>query len=121
MLALPPFRDQHQGDPAFAAWLKQSKPLSRLKSLRKILDLDRPSTARPGRAAEPNPPQPRAGNGPASDPRPAPTEPAGGRAGADRPGHDQRPGGEPVTIDPAELTRHAAFLGPGQRQDDASR
>src|SRR5205807_187731 len=37
MMALPRFREQHQADPALAAWLRQAKPLSRLKSLRTIL------------------------------------------------------------------------------------
>ena len=55
MLALPPFRAQHQDDPALGAWLKKSKPLSHLKSLRTILDLDRPRAARPDSAAASSP------------------------------------------------------------------
>ena len=66
MMALPLFLAQNQGDPALDVWLKQGKPLSLLKSLRTILDLDHAwvtlKTHAPGpagRGAEPAPRPPR--------------------------------------------------------------
>lgn len=47
MLALPRFRDRHRDDPALGAWLKRARPLSLLKSLRTILDRDRPRPSPP--------------------------------------------------------------------------
>jgi hypothetical protein len=113
MMALPRFREQHQADPALAAWLKQAKPLSRLKSLRTILDLDRPATPRPPAPVEKPP-----GPGPVEATIPGPPTPT-----PDAPARSEDAAGPivlgttgdraqgPVTIDPEELTRHAAFLG----------
>ena len=99
MLAMPAFRGQHQADPAFAAWLKEGRPLSRLKSLRTILDLDRAEGHAPDIA-----PKPRATDRPCdtapttvgpTSPRPATAEPTTteGDPGPIVVGHDQRPDG----------------------------
>ncbi len=97
MQAFRTFREQHRADPNFDAWLAEEKPLSRLESLRKILALDVPKAFTPevkievetGREKEPLKP----------DDSPIVV----GSTGGIRP--------EPVTIRPAELTMHAAFLG----------
>ncbi len=130
MMALAVFRSGRgiDADPAFVAWLKRSRPLTGLTSLRAILDLDR--RAEPGPKIAPKPAQP-----------PAPEEPTTGKAPtsiattvkdpepirrlprADRivigTTSDRRV--EAVAIDPAELTRHAAFLGaPGSGKTTAA-
>ena len=110
MMALARFRERNGTDPALAAWLARTKPLSLLKSLRTILDLDRPATP-----ASPAPPDVAAGAPSVTPPTPAPDVAAG--AEADGPSepivlgttNDRARG--PVTLDPGELTRHAAFLG----------
>ena len=112
MMALPLFRAQHQGDPAFDAWLKQSKPLSLLKSLRTILDLDRAPVSRPtpqAPLAEPKPPR----DAPVVPPAPetCSDEPVGGATEPIVLGTTNDRTAGLVTLDPAELTRHAAFLG----------
>ena len=109
MLAMKSFRERHKADPTLDAWLSGERPLSRLASLRKILALDGPklgpsaSTAgpvapsrvrvRPEPEASPSPKVGSAEGGPIS---------LGMTAGI-------RP--EPLTIGPAELASHAAFLG----------
>jgi AAA ATPase domain len=40
MMALSSFQQQHGVDPSFTSWLKQSRPLTTLTSVRTILDLD---------------------------------------------------------------------------------
>jgi hypothetical protein len=40
MMVLAKFKDEHESAPAFAAWRKQTRPLTTLVSLRLILDLD---------------------------------------------------------------------------------
>jgi hypothetical protein len=102
MLALPEFRARHEDEPELNAWLKESKPLSSLKSLRAILDLDQPRTARPPISPPPQPPliipaQPV--HETVAEPQPIALGTSNDRAA------------EPVTLDPQELTRHAALLG----------
>ena len=110
MMALSSFRKQSGADPSFAAWLKRTRPLTSLNSLRAILDLDhvgrRSGPAVSGRqtATVSSPPAPPLESieslivGTTSDRR-----------------------GEPVTIEPGELTRHAAFLGaPGSGKTTAA-
>lgn len=106
MQAMRGFREQHRSDPSLVAWLAGEKPLSRLESLRKILALDgrnaRPSTT-PAAPAAPPP----IGAGPESKP----SEAEGGRAVPLVLGKTEGIRPSPVTIDPAELAMHAAFLG----------
>ena len=105
---------------------RQTRPLSRLKSLRAILGLDQPRSSRAALdprhgTARPPPSRPPREAGPAR-----PRAEAGRRAesAGDRAGPDAAPrpiacssarpptaAAEPVAIEPAELTRHAAFLG----------
>ena len=105
MQAFRAFREQYRADPNFAAWLVEEKPLSRLESLRKVLALDELKVVRPS-APPPEPPVTRPSR---VAPEPGQSEePEGGplvlgTTGGIRP--------EPVTISPAELAMHAAFLG----------
>ncbi|WP_254053536.1 ATP-binding protein [Singulisphaera sp. GP187] len=112
MAAFRQFRKHHHKDPAFSAWLREEKPLSRLKSLRAILDLDHINTAQT----------------PKSEVRPVlgkptkPVEPSSAKSVA-RPRVEATPLGPiavglttdrakgAVTLEATELTRHAAFLG----------
>ena len=101
MMALSSFRKQSGAIPNFASWLKQTRPLTSLNSLRAILDLDyrnQPSDP-PPTPLTPVPPPPRE-----IPPAPPSADPL--VVGAT---NDRRAG--PVTIEPGELTRHAAFLG----------
>jgi hypothetical protein len=102
MLALPEFQAQHQDEPELAAWLKQSKPLSLLKSLRAILDLDQTRTVRPA----PGPPQQQTTVTPAQSTHETPAESQPIALGTT---NDRAAGS--VTLDLEELTRHAALLG----------
>jgi Helicase HerA, central domain len=103
MRAMKAFREQHRADPAFAAWLAEEKPLSRLESLRKILALD-DREATPGTPA--NTPQARTEVAVPEKPGPVVDETGPLVVGMTL---GIRP--EPVTITPAELAMHSAFLG----------
>jgi Helicase HerA, central domain len=101
MAAYQPFRARHQNAPGFMSWLKQGQPLSRLRSVRLILDLDnvKPSRTTPN----PEPAQP-------AD-KPSPPPPMIDRGEPLFVGVTDDRAAQPCTLDPAELTRHAAFLG----------
>jgi Cdc6-like AAA superfamily ATPase len=115
------------GDPGFAAWLRRTRPLTSLASLRAILGLDRREEPRagstgggpehgiaPGEKAEDERPVPPA----AATRTPEPAAASAHRLVVGRTG-DRR--GEPVEIEPGELTRHAAFLGaPGSGKTTAA-
>ena len=104
MMALSSFRKLRESDPSFASWLKQTRPLTSLNSLRTILNLDyRPdppeTSNEPTPTPSPDPPPP-----PSTPPFPSPADPLVVGMTTDR-------RGGPVTIDPGELRQHAAFLG----------
>jgi Cdc6-like AAA superfamily ATPase len=125
MMALAVFRSGRgiDADPAFAAWVKRSRPLTGLASVRAILDLDRrrepepknsPKAHDPPAAAEPASRVTKA-TPPEAIPPPLP------RAARIVLGTTSDRRGEPVAIDPADLTRHAAFLGaPGSGKTTAA-
>lgn len=114
MAALSAFRKAHADSPAYPAWCRQSRPLSSLRPLREILGLDRArSASTPAKAIPPAQPPLMSGEAgearttvpaPPSPPRQAPPGPLLVGTTADR-------RAEAVTLDPADLTRHAAFLG----------
>ena len=106
MQAMRAFREAHRSDPDFAAWLAGEKPLSRLESLRKILALD-DRKARP--PAPPPPPPDAADQGRTRAERDARLAVA--EAGPIVVGMTRGINPSPVTVDPAELMMHAAFLG----------
>jgi len=98
MMALSSFRKQSGADPSFLAWLKRTRPLTSLNSLRAILDLDHIGQ-RSGPAVSPPPA--------ISPPPTLPSDPIESLIVGTT--SDRR--GEPVTMEPGEFTRHAAFLG----------
>ncbi|HUY89506.1 MAG TPA: helicase HerA-like domain-containing protein [Pirellulales bacterium] len=114
MLAFEDFRRLRQDQPGFAAWLQAEKPLTRLKPLRELLQLDRSRTERSHAEAD----APSPANGPiagqpnrASDAQP-PAQPL--RLDLALPlrlGSTTGLSPMPVEIGAGELTRHAAFLG----------
>ena len=124
MQAFARFKQKRGADPAFTAWQKQTRPLSSLESIRTILDLNRSGGEPPAPKAHnsvnpasertsPEPPAPPAkavapaGAAMDSAPPPARVAPPGPLlVGATT---DRR--SEILTLEPAELTRHAAFLG----------
>ncbi len=57
MIALSGFRKQKGADSGFAAWLKQTRPLTSISSLRAILDLDYRDEPRETQTPPPNPPR----------------------------------------------------------------
>ena len=106
--AMRAFRERHQADPSFPAWLAEEKPLRRLEALRKILALDDMTTRPPTPPVVP------------PEPPPVKTEPelsadakgsAGVGAGPLVVGMTAGISPERVEVDPAELAMHAAFLG----------
>jgi hypothetical protein len=119
MAAFRAFQAKEQADPKFAPWQREGRPLSNLPSVHAILDLDRRLALRP--AAHPSPvlpaaPQPVGAPKPTPPPSPRAPTPSGGlRVGTTRAANPA-----PVTIDPQELTQHAAFLGgPGSGKTTA--
>ena len=105
MIALSGFRKQKGADSGFAAWLKQTRPLTSISSLRAILDLDYRDEPRETQTPTPAPPPTPVTPSPLPTPPPrAPSDPLVVGTTTDR-----RSG--PVTIEPGELIRHAAFLG----------
>jgi energy-coupling factor transporter ATP-binding protein EcfA2 len=101
MAAFQEFRQKHGQRPDFKGWRAASRPLSEATSLRKSLGLDAlikqgPAPATPSAAKKPATPEP--------EKVPVDTGPL--HLGI-------KPGvtGGPVTVDPQELVRHAAFLG----------
>ena len=115
MLACEDFRRQRQDQPGFAAWLAAEKPLTRLKPLRELLQLDR-SPDRPPRAEADAAPSPA--NVASAGGRPVPAEALRiGKALRIDKALPMRLGGTiglsplPVEMEAGELTRHAALLG----------
>jgi hypothetical protein len=144
MMVLSQFRREHGASaPAdLAAWLRRTRPLTSLTALRAILDLDHRERTDPthgGRAtssgvrsAAPGHGKNRARSVTAASPvapgQPV-TNPGPGITAAPEPGLDSRllvgtasdRRGDPVVIEVAELTRHAAFLGaPGSGKTTAA-
>ncbi|HLL00642.1 MAG TPA: DUF87 domain-containing protein [Myxococcaceae bacterium] len=139
IVALRMFREHHQSHPDFAAWVRAAKPLTQLKPVRDILDLERlraPQGGAPPLAATAA--APAAATGPATVPvqlpltaRPAPSpaapfipiaapaQPQAARETVPAPqartpvqvGVMDSLLKEPVVLLPDELTKHAAFLG----------
>jgi Cdc6-like AAA superfamily ATPase len=131
IVALRIFREQHADHPDFAAWLHSAQPLTQLKPVRDILDLDRLRTPQ---GAAPSPAQKASAQGqlpltppaastqapsaPSSAPRATPrAAPAPVNSPAPRVRSPVRVGvtdsllKESVVMVPDELTKHAAFLG----------
>jgi DNA helicase HerA-like ATPase len=114
MLAMRAFSAMHRNNPTFNDWLRKERPLSLLKSIRAVLGLDQSRSA--PRRPSPTPPEPAPPetNGtvraePAESSREgthlsASTDPIAVGVADDR-------AATRVSLDLAELTRHAAFLG----------
>jgi Helicase HerA, central domain len=114
MMALGSFRQQRGTDPSFTAWLKRTRPLTTLTSMRTILDLDHrdePKSATTSPAASKTSASTSAK---ALTPLPAPVGDLVVGATNDR-------RNEPVTMSSSDLTRHATFLGaPGSGKTTAA-
>ncbi|ADO71360.1 AAA family ATPase [Stigmatella aurantiaca] len=131
LLSLRNFRQQHGSRPDFAAWLRSAKPLTQLKPLRDILDLDHLRSKEP---LAPRSPEsqvlPPANDKPQQVPLTADLTPKSPRKTEDPPiqppkdvkktpvqhnairiGEEESLLREPVLLSPQELTQHAAFLG----------
>lgn len=132
MLAFEAFRAQHRTKPGFRAWQRATTPLGELRSLKLVLRLDAIVNAKP-RAAVAPPPVPPASPPvvPSAPPVPAPPPVAASPAVAPvasapptGPLHlGQTTGVAPrrVELSPADLTRHAAFIGsPGSGKTTAA-
>lgn len=132
MAAMKAFRQQHHDHPRFEDWLRQSRPLSRLKSLRDLLRLDElPESS----AAKPDEPESDTADVNASDPAPAgetapvpdvtgePNEPQDMEPqpsesrelappmGSLRVGRKRSRSKDEVLLDVEELKRHSGILG----------
>ena len=100
MQAFARFKQKHGADPAFTTWQKQTRPLSSLESLRTILDLNRSGGEPAASKVQNDVPRDSA----ALRTRVAPSSPLLVGTTTDR-------RSEILTLEPADLTRHAAFLG----------
>jgi len=139
--AMVAFRNEHGQRDAFGAWLQAMRPLTRLAGFRSLLALDagKPSvdelplslSTPPAHVPESEAPTPMPMPAPAPIQPPSPPKPAESKVSAPEaqpvePAPDQHNGhgvrhivlGEtrntsrkPVTMDPEDLTQHAAFLG----------
>lgn len=115
MMAMAEFAEARKSDPALGGWLTQSRPLSGLKSLRTLLDLDH---LQPGSRPQPKPPNgdsrlesvPLKHDAPGARPH-EPDKPSVTKPGPIHVGTSSDRAREPVQLEAAELTRHAAFLG----------
>ncbi len=123
MLAFAAFQEKRGSDHSFLAWQSETRPLTSLKSVRTILDLEHQEPEKTFGLSKPP--------APTSDLRPesgSKSTTGGSPAGAN--GREKEPTprettlltplaigttsdrrAEPVALDPTELTRHAAFLG----------
>jgi len=123
MIAFRRFKEHYEADPGFSAWLKEAKPLTRLNSIREILDLSQLRAITPvedASIADPMGMQSNALAGPESEPQ---TESGPESKSEAQPKPEPAPRGPLVighaldrsrnvmTLEPAELTRHVAFLG----------
>lgn len=106
MLAFEAFRRQHSARPDFPGWQRAARPLGELKSLQDILRLRALLAAAPATPATQPPPA-----APAPAPRPIAADPVPTPAGQLRLGVTAGRMPALVTVDPLELTMHAAFLG----------
>jgi len=124
IVSLRMFREHHQAHPDFANWLRSAQPLTQLKPVRDILDLEHLRTAL-GRTPAPVQlsltPQPASNPAALSSARPSPAQPQPAREPVSPPAPQARAPvsvgvtdsllKEPVVLLPDELTKHAAFLG----------
>jgi hypothetical protein len=101
MVAFETFAAEHGSRADFAAWQRDARPLSRLRSLQDILDLKK-LTERLVQAPPPTP-SPLVAPPPTVAATPAPTELKLGKTRAVMP--------EPVVILPEELKQHMVFIG----------
>jgi energy-coupling factor transporter ATP-binding protein EcfA2 len=101
MLALRAFREQNKDSSELTAWLCQTKPLTSLRPLQVILDLDGLAKRRTASAngAAPGAAAPRK------------SQSAAVASGALLLGASSDRAAAPVTLEPKDLTTHAAFLG----------
>jgi hypothetical protein len=109
MLAFEAFRQQYMGRPDFAAWQKAARPLGELDSLQRILKLPALATARCTVAPPPAVSPILFDHAP-----PAPPAPLQAPATGTTPltfGRTLSLQSAPVTFEPDEFIRHAAFLG----------
>ncbi len=137
MAAMRTFRNQYGSDPEFGDWLRHSRPLARLKSLRDLLGLDdlaEPTVLPPddprNRTTEESEKNPHGDGGALPNQDTADQEPANdgrGAAGSDAPqadppliapplgklrvGRTRNRAKEEVLIDVDQLKRHSAILG----------
>ncbi len=114
MSAFRAFHQKYQSDPRFLNWQRSERPLAGLAAVRAILELDRLDAISPPKPVPPlDPPLPSK-----SLPKPETKQPTLVQPAAKDSLSDPVPLGEtrgvapnPVTLKPADLTRHAAFLG----------
>jgi GTPase SAR1 family protein len=104
ILAMKDFLQRHQSRPDWKSWILEARPLTRLKAIREILNLDFLHVA-----VHPT-------GSPATDSKPVkvPKAPATSSAATTEPlllGSTEGLFPEPVSIAEEELNRHAAFLG----------
>lgn len=114
MAAFKEFRTKHIGQADFAKWVHDANPLTQLRSMRVLLDLDALEPTRgmvPGPPATPQPsppPPPAAAPPPAERATPAASSPAAGQVVL---GDSAGIFGKPLTLPTSDLRMHLAVLG----------
>lgn len=125
LLALRDFRKQHESRADFAAWLRSARPLTQIKALRDILDLDhlRPAARQPPATAVAKPAISQAATAIRTDELKPKTQAPQSQRPPEVPKAPPRKfepirigeldslSKEPVLLNPNELMQHAAFLG----------
>lgn len=110
MMAFREFHARHGQDTGFKDWVLTGRPLSRLASLRAALALDQLPKNQPAAVKKEHKQVP-----PPESAKPAPVPPttitAEGTSGPLQVGTRGGLTGGPITMEPKELTQHAAFLG----------
>ncbi len=107
MAAFEGFATEHGAQPGFAAWQRESRPLSRLRALQEILDLRKLTE----RLVQPIPPQPVARPEATSTPVVTPSATVEGTPAQLKLGKTRAVVPEPVAIHPEELKQHMVFVG----------
>jgi len=118
LLALREFRGKNEARPDFAGWVREARPVTRLKAVRDILDLERlereplapPHGVAPGKASVPEP-EPEPVSPPPSQASAPPRAPLPIPEGSLTLGRTDGLFPEPLLVSSDELTRHSAFLG----------
>ncbi len=105
MIAFEKFLEMHQDKPEFPNWRRHQRPLTRLESIKKILNITDGILPVKGTTSQKDIPT----TPPSAQPKKSKLEPS--KTSLIQLGYSNSRAAEPITLNPQELTRHTAFLG----------